>query len=335
VGAFIPAGGTGANANAVINPRYNVPEARGGPGGWGIADFNTVHYRIETETPGSRVRIFYNTIDGKTFVNNTVPIGSVIVAGGNSTDSWGVPVQYAGTATGTTTGRNWNSNDNSTEGEWVRPNLIRRGSGGNRTYEITAEYGHPSVMRTIQGTYYGYRSHNKDATLGDLNGIQLNQIINNGISNGLNSFSYTALEASKNYVVAEARIDYQNANYQTQSGVASAKGYEGAFRSVVAMMQGGTNNAVLSGSNVLKGMPTIAGFPVRDTAESGDARFVKMFYRDGQQFYWVSTEIVSQWYMLKWGQGTHQSVGDANNQLTAGYGDLSFAYLLLSSNNTP
>jgi hypothetical protein len=341
VGPFIPAGNSGAQANTVINNRYGVPAYVDGPGGWGIDNFNTVYYRIETETPGNRVRIFYNTIEGKNVMHptaTTVPVGSVIVAGGTSNVNWGVTVQYGGTADNTTAGRNWNSNDNSTNGEWVRPNLIRRGSAGNRNYDITPEYGHPVVTRTIQGTYYGYRSHNKDATKTELDAISLDQPINSGISNGLNSFGYTALEASKNYVVAEARIDHQNENYTSATGTSadtSARGYEGVFRSVIAMMQGGTNNAVLTGSNVLKGMPTITGFPVRDTAESGDARYVKIFYRDGQQSYWVSTEIVSQWYMLKWGQGTHQNVGDANNQLTAGYGDLSFAYLLTSFNNTP
>ncbi len=104
---------------------------------------------------------------------------------------------------------------------------------------------------------------------------------------------------------------------------------------------------MLQGSNVKNGMPSIAGFPVYDAEESGDNRYLKLFYYVGRttaaagdtnigaaQLYWVSTEIVSQWYELNCGRqnqdngtgtGTHQQRGDVNNYILSGYGDLSYA----------
>jgi hypothetical protein len=332
-----------ANNNTLID-RYNAPASVPGPGGWGIVDFNTVHYRIETETPGQRVRISYGTIEGKNVMHptsTTVPIGSVIAAGGASNVGWGVTVDYAGTATGTTGTRSWNTTTNNTNGEWVRPNLIRRTNGGTpNSYQVVEAPGFPTVTRNFEGTYRGYRSHNKDATMTDINNVTLGTLTggtsNTGVSNGTNNFTYTALEASKNYVVAMAQIDHQSAGtgYTTPT-YASIRGYEGVFRSVVALMQGQNGSIVVEGSNIKNGMPSIAGFPVQDAAEAGDSRFVKYFFRDttqNQQFYWVSTEIVSQWYFIKFGQGTHQNVGEVNNYLTAGYGDLSFGYQITSYN---
>ena len=87
---------------------------------------------------------------------------------------------------------------------------------------------------------------------------------------------------------------------------------------------------LVEGSNIKNGMPSIAGFPVRDAEETGDNRFIKVFHytwvsNSSGRFFWVSTEIVSQWYELNFG-GTHQQTGEVNNYLTAGYGDLTYSY---------
>jgi hypothetical protein len=143
-------------------------------------------------------------------------------------------------------------------------------------------------------------------------------------------FTYYPTEASKSYVVATATIDNGAGALYT-----SDKGYEGVFRSVIALNQNYTTTGiVVEGSNIKNGMPSIAGFPVRDAEETGDNRFIKLFYQQTNganqlqyQKLWVSTEIVSQWYFLKWGgNGTHQGAGDVNNYLSSGYGDLSFGY---------
>jgi hypothetical protein len=178
----------------------------------------------------------------------------------------------------------------------------------------------------------------------------VNPAVNTQFTGFQGSFTYNALQASKNYVVAEARITNGGTPYT------STKSYEGVFRSVVALNQGSfggslgganrdNNPIMIQGSNLKNGMPSIAGFPVRDAEETGDNRFVKLYYyaqiggaanaMTSGQLYWVSTEIVSQWFELNCGRrrtdnqgtgGTHQSDGDVNNYLFAGYGDLTYSY---------
>jgi hypothetical protein len=326
------------SSNALTR-RYNVPSDRGVPGGWGIGDFNTVHYRIETETPGARIT--YGTINGRDL---QYQIGSAyLLADDTTTAAWDLTVapSNAGQGTGTTTAT-WNVATN-TNGTWVSPNLIRRGYNAASSYTIT-ENG-TTVTRTIVANTFLFRSYNRDATLANLNAVTLGgaNTINSPVSSGTAlNFAYYATEARKDYVVAKAQVNHLNNNYGTGTPESSL-GYEGVFRSVVALTLSGTvetytENGTLTsgrlltaeGSNIKNGMPSIAGFPVRDAQEMGDNRFVKTFYRAGttnnvNQFYWVSTEIVSQWYFLKWGgNGTHMNLGEVNNYLTAGYGDLTF-----------
>jgi hypothetical protein len=314
---------------------YAVPTDRGGPGGWGIGDFNTVYYRVETETPGATV--YYNTEVG----NET------------NTNRGSVTAVWDATTIGTS-GRAWNNPGvNATQGEWVLPNLIRR--SGTQTYTVT-ENG-VTITRTMSANYQGYRSYNRDILKATLTALAAN---NDGGLSYQGNFTYTALQASKNYVVAEARI--------TNGGTAytSVKSYEGVFRSVVALNQtqtaagpggnppaytlgtgqlGGANRnnnpIMLEGSNVKNGMPSISGFPVYDAEETGDNRYVKIYYYASYTanttgtLYWVSTEIVSQWVALNCGRrngdnnntgGTHQGSGEINNYLSAGYGDLTYSY---------
>jgi len=162
--------------------------------------------------------------------------------------------------------------------------------------------------------------------------------------------TFGALEAGKSYVAAEARI--------TNGGTAytSNKGYEGVFRTLIILNNlrgiynnytgtngsnanaGARNRVVVEGSNIKSGMPSIAGFPVQDGAETGDSRFVKMMYNVrlgtpsannsdnlNDRYYWVSTEIVSEWYFRYYGNGGGtQRTGDVNNYLTVSYGDLTY-----------
>jgi len=161
-----------------------------------------------------------------------------------------------------------------------------------------------------------FRSYNRDLTAAELNGITLS-----ASSNGAQGvITFDALEANKSYVAAQA----------TKNGQ-SMKGYEGVYRTVIMLNfsgNKGNNFLLIEGSNIKNGMPSVAGFPVRDAEETGDRRFIKVFYSESlQQFYWVSTEIVCEWYFLYWGGGgSHQRVGEVNNYLTVGYGDLTYGY---------
>ena len=333
------------SSNAAATRRYNVPTDRNGPGGWGINDFNTVHYRIETETPNAR--IYRGTINGRTLTNE---IGSAYLSTSTTpADAWSLTTAVPGGD------GNWDA-AGQTNGTWVRPNLIRRGGAAAGSYTVQ-ENGF-TVTRSIVTNTYLFRSYNKDATAADLDGVNLNTgQIDSPVSSGTElNFTYYTTEARKDYVVARAAVNHDGTYPASNAATGiyiSGRGYEGVFRSVVAMTlysstgQGAvtietyTENSTLTngrfltaeGSNIKNGMPSIAGFPVRDAEEQGDNRFVKTFYRAGNntanQFYWVSTEIVSQWYFLKWGgNGTHQNSGEANNYFTAGYGDLTFGRLV-------
>jgi hypothetical protein len=301
------------------NRQYGVPADKGNgtpagsvPGGWGIGDFNYVHYRIESETPGATIR--YATLVGDTTSTNRGSITAAWTGTIANNTTWARPDQV-------------NGNNSNTNGDWVLPNLVRRSGSGS--YTVT-ENGF-TTTRSITNDYKGYRSYNRDATKAALDGLTLGDFTGfQGV------FEYAALQASKNYVVAVAR----------RAGTDSSRSYEGVFRSLIAMnltsfggnLNGNNRNnnpIVVQGSNVKNGMPSISGFPVYDAGESGDNRFLKLFYYDSitptnnpgnmtaAQIYWVSTEIVSQWYFLGYG-GTHWYTGDVNNYLFSGYGDLSY-----------
>jgi hypothetical protein len=308
--------------------RYAVPTSHGIPGGWGIDDFNTVHYRIETETPYATLS--YGTINGRTDAVSIVdsrPIGSAYIVTDHS--SWDVNVPHGGAANTTTYA--WNATGTYTTGTWAQPNLIRRAANNSTTFWAVVENGITSrrELQNTGGSHYGFRSYNRDATYANINALGLSTNVTGPVSNGSSNFTYYPTEARKDYVVAQAAV-----NNGTGATANSEKGYEGVFRSVVALYQANDNlSLVVEGSNVKNGMPSIAGFPVQDAAETGDTRFVKLFYREGTstRFYWVSTEIVSQWYFIKFGNGgSHQSSGEVNNYLSAGYGDLTYGYRVAS-----
>jgi hypothetical protein len=286
---------------------YNDNPATGAGNGWGINDFNYVHYRVESESPDA-------TITAKTFQGVAGAGGS-----GKAVGAWTGNVSAANPGVTLVGDMAWNAAATATAGTWVTSNIIRR-AAANQTYSVITKNGTPE-SRTSQGAYRGFRSYNRDLTKTELNAAGTAATLNNG--HGMLTFA--ALEANKSYVVATATKGTGTLN--------NATGLEGIFRTVIALnfdAQPTQDYLVVEGSNVKNGMPSIAGFPVRDAEETGDNRFVKYFHKisgDRTNFYWVSTEIVCEWYFLSWGGGgTHQSVGEVNNYQTVGYGDLTYGF---------
>jgi hypothetical protein len=291
---------------------WNASTAVNDTNGWGIGNFNSVHYRVESESPGATIR---TRVDRGTSANQ-----------GGTFGAWTDDVSTANPGATVRTDAAWNANG-ATSGTWVLSNVIRRAQndGGGLNYTITTKNGTPEV-RYFQGAVRLVRSHNRDTTKAQLE-------TNTGLTTQTNGYqgviTFTALESSKSYVVATAEINGS-----------SSYGYEGVFRTVIALLfpaNTGNNFILVEGSNVKNGMPSIAGFPVRDAEETGDNRFVKVFFQNTQQqYYWVSTEIVCEWYFLRWGgagNATHQNVGEVNNYLMVGYGDLTYGYNITTYTN--
>jgi len=289
--------------------------------GWNMASFNTVHYRVESESPGA-------AITAQTFQGTAANKGAVTAA-------WGNNVEDSNTgATVVTAGRAWAQAASNTNGEWVLSNLIRRSRNGtDQSYSVYTKNG-TTESRTSTGTLRMYRSYNRDlssANLGYLTAAAPTDTLATAtLTNGQGILSFVDMQASKSYVVGTASKNDQD-----------AKGVEGVFRTVIVFNyandnQTGNNFILVEGSNIKNGMPSIAGFPVQDAQEAGDRRYVKAFFndtRDGAtartRYYWVSTEIVCEWYFLCWGgNGTHMNVGEANNYMMVGYGDLTYGYAI-------
>ena len=297
---------------------------------WSLASFNTVAYRIESETPGAS--IYYGV---------STPANSTSTAGTGAFDAVTVtPLSTGGAPEGTipnqsgdnfTTGITWQGiSSGARVNQWVRPNLINRGGNGNGNNQN--RYTVNGLERASGGQLRLLRSYNRDATQAALNGLVSAEPTGTAASTTsafTGSFTFGALEAGKRYVAAVALKTQGGTNHY------SARGYEGVFRTMI-VMNGQTNNGntaqdriVVEGSNIKNGMPSVAGFPVQDAAESGDSRFIKMMYNNGGTtfFTWVSTEIVCEWYFIYFGGGgSHAGAGEVNNYLMVGYGDLTYAY---------
>jgi len=316
------------------NPSTNTAWAANTPvtdnNGWGITDFNTVHYRVESESPNAAVTAqYYQGLIGDKSAARGTWSGSVATANPGSTTRNDV---------------NWEASSSNTPGTWVLSNIIRRFRLSNTTqnYTVKTKNGTDELRQPMEGLRM-FRSYNRDLTkaqLGYPNTSPTQALTNSTLSsNGQGIIRYTAstttyapLEASKSYVVGLAQLNGQ-----------SLKGVEGVYRTVIMLAyqnnRGSSNYIAVEGSNVKNGMPSIAGFPVRDAEETGDNRYIKVFYHDNvngttrKSYYWVSTEIVCEWYFLSWGggngnsyNGTHQSTGDVNNYMMIGYGDLTYGY---------
>jgi len=333
-----------------------------GKDGGGINSFNTIAYRITSETPNAS--LFHGTLKG---ADGT----------GSVTGAWTGNV-YSSTVNWNGVNGNKNSITQQETGVWLLPNLIYRYSL-NGTYVVKEKDGTDSPRRIRGGTadnngnvtgegtgletanrglrYYGFRSFNKDATATDLNGIS----IPTASPAPSGSLTFNDLEASKSYVAAIAGIDHTNTGgtYNTANAISSQKGFEGVFRTVIVMNQGALTTAntdnnnrtpqypnpvpannvstdanywipmLVAGTTNRSGLPTISGFPLKDGVQRTDSRFIKVFYHNGNQFYWVTTEMVTQWYLQVYGRGNGKgsasSIGDSDDWVTAGYGDLSYA----------
>jgi len=352
------AGGTNANYNGTsIGQRY----AANGYNGV-ITDFDTISYRITSETP--QARIFRGTQLGSGYT--TDGSGSITAAWTSGTGS----VAQALPAKNIVVSNNikWEGPKTGIEviGIWVRPNLIFR-SHTNGSYYIMEDG--INISKKISGVrsnenpfgnnddnnrFYGFRSYNRDATITELTAVTVPNTNNETAATAsvTGNFTYSSLEASKNYVVSISRIDHKHTNgtYTATDAISSARGYEGVFRTVVAINQRGltafnfnenntiaTNNLpmMIAGTNVRSGLPTVSGFPLKDGVHTTDSRFIKVFFRDtvtdttnGRRFYWVTTEIVSPWYFQTVGNGSgngsYSRSGDVEDWVTAGYGDLTY-----------
>jgi hypothetical protein len=216
-------------------------------------------------------------------------------------------------------------------------------------------------QRRSSGSLSVLHSYNADATKTDLDDLSLT-----GTAAGsyTGTVSFSALEAGKSYVAAATQITNGGITYTTDTPANRRRGYEGIFRTLVVLngqkgnrsydddasgggVNSGINKILVGGSNVKAGTPSIPGFPLLEGAYTGDARFVKMMYNvdhhdnnntntgnvnvtnGGVRFYWVSTEIVCEFYFTYFGNGgSTQRTGDVNDYLMVRYGDLSYAFRL-------
>jgi hypothetical protein len=317
-------GGGNTYAAPANTATWNATTAVNDTNGWGIGNFETVHFRVESESQNLTAMNVQTTKGVTNHANTDTDITYRRAAKG----AWTGTVIAANSNASSINTMNWTDGPSNTPGFWVTNNIVRRSyNGTQQTYRVITRNGieESRTSTSANGNLSMFRSYNRDLKKSELDGITLTTQ-----SNGYQGvITFDALEANKSYIVAQA----------VKNGE-SAKGYEGIYRTVIMLNfsgNKGSNFLLIEGSNIKNGMPSIAGFPVRDAEETGDRRFIKVFHHnDGTnnqnqnprtQFYWVSTEIVCEWYFLCWGGGnSHQSVGEVNNYLTVGYGDLTYAY---------
>jgi len=229
-----------------------------------------------------------------------------------------------------------------------------QGNGNSFTTALDGSGSNNKTTNLVQ-KHYGFRSYNKDATSTELNAITFSkssgQTANAPVTQSLN---YSAYQASKDYVASIASIDHTHTgqSYTPDDAVDSAPGFEGVFRTVIMINQDGlktlwndanlftatttssTSTMLLSGSTARNAIPTVAGFPIKDGTHLNDSRYCKVFYHDVRHFYWVSSEIVSKFYVQPIGDGSgsgsYTNMGDEDNWITCGYGDLSYAYNIVN-----
>ncbi|MDR3020371.1 MAG: hypothetical protein LBU66_05655, partial [Treponema sp.] len=337
---------------------YNAATNPGNKNATNLDGFNYAHFRMESETPGAAIT--YTTLLGKSqLTTDTIrthefgaiePAWTGDITTGNAWQRWGGNAGDTGTDT-------W--------GTWILPNLVRRAISGltrnlndtvvlntNAPYEgleytVTRD-GLTSVMQGF-GNFWGHRSHNRDATKSQLDGLtgfaaapaDLEGMINiSGNTTGNNTLPQG--RASKNYVVAQASIT-------NGGGTSTAKGYEGIFKSVLVVNETNNDaNKIFTGKNgnvqLYGGTSTsassIAGFPL--LLDTDDVRYGKFpCGRTGDKsrdLIWITTEIVSSYYIRlgsnqnMGGQGsavsgrTFSVCGDAGYTISGSYGDLSYTW---------
>ena len=277
-------------------------------GGWKIGDFNYVHYRVESESIGATIQV--KAVKGDS-TNKGGAIGSYAITNNVSAVNPGAT---------TINDIRWDLAYSDTVGTWVLSNIITRSRTANdQIYTIINRNGMPE-SRISNGQFRMFKSYNRDLKKSELDGI----ILSSSTNGYQGVIDFDALEASKSYVVASAK----------RGSAPEERGYEGVFRTIIIMnlsAAGNANNFIsVSGSNIKNGTNSIAGFPTEEgNTTSGDNRFLKAFYHSGNrtQYYWVSTEIVSEWYYIGnrnnggWAAFQH---GDVNNHYIVGYGDMTY-----------
>jgi len=300
--------------------------------GWGINNFNKIHFRVDSE---SQKLTGYSVVakSHKGAGSTSTTVGSGTVLGGwlgnvqDTTSSLDTPDPNAKNSNNRSIAtKSWTAAREDTKGSWVLNNLIWRSRNNNdQTYTVTTKAG-TTETRISKGNFRGFRSYNRDIDKTTLTTQSKGDTVTlTSTKYGQSALDFDPLEANKSYVSA----------FATLNGVTEC-GYEGIFRTVIMMNdpRNSGNNSIdttfllIEGSNIKNGMPSIAGFPVRDAEETGDNRFIKVFYRPANtQYYWVSTEIVDEWYFLFWGyNNSHMQDGEVNNYMTVGYGDLTYGY---------
>ncbi|MDR1566592.1 MAG: hypothetical protein LBS48_04820 [Treponema sp.] len=286
-----------------------------------IATFNRAAYRIDCETIGAAIE---SGVHGHTGT-----------------------MQATTTFTNTATAENntWETTTTGTPGQ----NVVRY-FGTNNTSTTTIYVGANSAG---QGDFRGRRSFNQDALLSAVKGVGMTTTLSeSGVQsieysttgqpahNGNGSTEVPSLLAAKDYVTAAASVSYGSESFTSPRGNNTSRGvldgYEGVFRSVLMIAQpaiGDKTNYRVQGSNVQNANPTIPGFPVHDNDQT-DWRFSKYTYKyttgNPGNYLWVSTDIVSPWYIiimgLNNGVGGHVQRGMVKNYLYAGYGDVFMSY---------
>ena len=340
----------GATPNGPYYPgNFTYADAPGSP--YDLASLDSIAYKIESETPEIS-GMTSGTLLGKqgdTDVNGELSYAAVTfantggVSGSNPATSWATAATAGGVTYATIKANK--------TGTWVLPNLLHRGltrvtagdwSTRGLVYFAEDEYG---TSKTVNGSGYfsGMRSYNRDATRGDLNGVNLSsRTVNNGNNYSFDSsISALAQTASKNYIIATASKVHGSGSGGTVTK-SSPRAYEGAYMTVVALsnmtntgnptyLNTGWSPIVIYASDN-EGPPSVAGFPMVN--QVFDARYFKGLYQNGRNLYWRSTEIVTSWYLRFNGEQNGSGYtarsfnlfGDVGASLSGSYGDLTYSY---------
>jgi hypothetical protein len=324
-------------------PSAAVPSTASG--GTHYRSFDTVSFKIESETPGAQIR--YASLLGQA---QSGTIGK---------HAYGA-IQAAWTGNIGTGLMAWTANavGDDTTGTWILPNLLRRANRGHTggvvndvrqttsglAYDVTRN-GSTSRING-QGSYRGFRSYNRDATVAQLEELAAaaaeTSASTGSVTGSVQLSESTAdtassLRASKNYIAAQARITNAGATH-------NAVGYEGVFKTVVVLSTPFSGNdkvfsntngqapQIIFGCNNI-GSSSIAGFPL--LSASTDQRFLRCVYSDhANQFLWISTEIVSSLYVSFLSSQNNgdlkacpfNAAGDTGTFVSGSYGDLTYSY---------
>jgi len=256
---------------ATVNTVYDSNFTPGDPtsnGGVSSSSFNTINFRMESETPGAVIK--FGTLRGVANETAAPAVQQATYNNGGYTGDFTTWTTFPNTVTGLTinniyfsmgsntfaNGGNPNSPTttvNADPGTWIAPNLLRKsilgrfiavnisGNKADNTNDglhfYTMENG-SLVKRQGMGNLQVYRTYNKDATQSDLDKVTLGPATGTApreyaFSSG-NSNQITTLRASKNYVIAQASV-----NHIGISPDAAATGYEGIFKTIVMLKNPG------------------------------------------------------------------------------------------------